>query len=349
MILDIVRAGITGLWILLHVFNRYGMTDPDDRRKIRLFLWLFPVCVILPILIVAFVRWPPVGMLFWATFVAVIVVETLRVLHLAIGFTSTRSRAISVPGLESRFETTRALQVRTYEFGEAPRNMHGLTVALVTDLHCDGSPSCDWYDRLWDTVRGIGPDLLLLGGDYLSRRDSTPILDRALKGLRTLQPKLGIWAVLGNHDLEAPGEVRKLLRRCGCGLLEDSWEVLDRGDGRTIVLHGTGAPWTTKADASASVPPGGADISLTHTPDNAPSLAAKGVRFILAGHIHGGQMALPLVGPILSPSVYSRRWAYGCHSLGSSRLVVSSGAGVVGIPLRILAPPEIVLLRFWSD
>lgn len=349
MILDLLRAGITGVWILLHVFNRYGMTDPDDRRKIRLFLWLFPLCIVLPVLLAAFVRWPPVSLFFWATFVAIILLESHRIAMIAIGYTSTRSRAIPVPGLESRFETTHALQVRTYEFAEAPRHLHGLTVAFVSDLHCDGSPSCEWYDRLWDVVRGIGPDLLLLGGDYLSRGDSLPILDRCLRGLRLFHPKLGTWAVLGNHDLEAVAEVRKLLRRSGCGLLEDGWEVLDRGDGRSVVIHGTNAPWTTRAEPSASIPPGGADISVTHTPDNAPALSRKGARYILAGHIHGGQIALPLLGAILSPSAYSRRWTYGCHGLGSSQLVVSSGTGVVGLPLRILAPPEIVVLRFWSE
>lgn len=349
MILDILRAGITGLWVLLHVFNRYGMTDPDDGRKIKLFLWLMPTCLGLPILLTVFVRWPPVGLIFWATFVAVVLMEAHRIAHVAIGFTSTRSRSTPVPGLESRFETTRALQVRTYEIGEAPRHLHGLSVAFVSDLHCDGAPSCEWYDRLWETVRGIGPDLLLLGGDYLSRGDSLPILDRALRGLRTLQPRMGIWAVMGNHDLEALGEVRKMLRRSGCGILDDGWEILDRGDGRTVTLHGTGSPWTTKAEPSSSIPPGGVDISLTHTPDNAPSLAEKGARYILAGHIHGGQVALPLLGAILSPSIHSRRWAYGCHSLRSSRLVVSSGVGVVGVPFRILVPPEIVLVRFLSE
>jgi len=349
VILDLFRAGITGLWIFLYAFNRHGMTEPDDHRKLRLFAWLFPLCTMPPLLIVALVPWSPVGLLFWGTFASIIVFEVVRIVRLAIGFTSTRSRTTPVPGLESRFETTHALQVRTYEFGEATRNLHGLTVAFVSDLHCDGFPSCEWYDRLWETVRGIGPDLLLLGGDYLSRADSLPILDRALRELRMLRPPLGIWAVLGNHDMEAPDAVRKLLRRSGCGLLEDKWEILDRGDGRTVVIHGTGSPWASNADPSASLPPEGADIALTHTPDNAPSLAAKGVRYILSGHIHGGQIAFPLLGAILSPSIHSRRWTYGCHSLGSSRLVISSGVGIVGIPLRILAPPEIILLRFWSE
>lgn len=349
MILDLFRAGITGLWIFLHSFNRHGMMEPDDHRKLRLFAWLFPLCLLPPLLLAGFVRWPPVSLFFWATFAAIIILEVYRIACLAIGFTSTRSRTTPLPGLESRFETTHALQVRTYEFGEVPRNLHGLTVAFVSDLHCDGLPSCEWYDRLWQTVRGIGPDLLLLGGDYLSRADSVPILDRSLRELRTLHPPLGIWGVLGNHDLEATGAVRRILRQSGCGLLEDKWEVLDRGDGRTVILHGTGAPWTTRAEASASLPPESADISLTHTPDNAPQLAKKGARFILSGHIHAGQIAIPLLGAVLSPSVHSRRWTYGCHNLGSSRLVVSSGAGVVGVPLRVLAPPEIVLMRFWSD
>lgn len=349
MILDLVRALITGAWVFLSLFNRRGMTNPDDRAKVRLFAWLFPTCILVPAALVLFVPWSGIGLLFWITFAMVVILEGVRLLKLAIGFTTTRSRATPVTGLDSHFETTHALQVRSYELAEAPHSLHGLTVAFVSDLHCDGMPSCSWYDRLWNTVRGIGPDILILGGDYLSRADSLPILDRALRELRTLRPSLGIWAVLGNHDLEALEEVRLLLRRAGVGLLEDSWVVLDRGDGRSVVLHGTGSPWTTSASPAASLPPGGADLSVTHTPDNAPALAKGGARTILAGHIHGGQIALPILGAILSPSVFSRRWTYGCHTLGNSRLVVSSGCGVVGIPLRILTAPEIVLLRFWSE
>jgi len=349
MTLDLLRAFITGLWLFLNLFNRKGMTDSDDHRKLRLVAWLLPLCLIVPLMLVAFIPWSGVGLFFWITFAGVIYLETSRLFRLAIGFTSTRSRSTPVPGLESLVVTTRALQVRTYEFGEAPRSLHGLSVAFVSDLHCDGTPSCAWYDRLWETVRGIGPDLLILGGDYLSRADSLPILDRALKELRTLHPALGIWAVLGNHDLEAPDAVRRILRQAGCEILEDSWVALDRGEGRFVVLHGTGAPWTTSNSPAASLPPGGVDISVSHTPDNAPALAKGGARYILSGHIHAGQIALPVFGAILSPSLHARRWTYGCHTLDNSRLVVTSGTGVVALPLRILASPEIVLLRFWSE
>jgi len=347
--LDLLRALFTGLWIFLHVFNRKGMTDPDDHRKLRLASWLLPTCVLVPPLVVVLLPWEFVSQLFWLTFALALLLEAARLLLLAIGFTSTRSRATEIPGLEGSIETTTALQVRTYEFAEAPHAMHGLVVAFVSDLHCDGRPSCQWYDRLWETVRGVGPDVLILGGDYLTRADSLPILDRALHGLRALRPTLGVWAVLGNHDLEAPVEIRRLLRRAGVGLLEDSWVVLDRGDGRHVTLHGTQSPWTTSASAAASMPPGGADLSVSHTPDNAPALARAGARYILSGHLHAGQIALPLIGALLVPSRHSRRWSYGCHSVDRSRLVVSAGVGVTGFPVRILATPEIVVLRFWSE
>lgn len=349
MILDLLRAFLTGLWVFLWVFNRKGMTDPDDHRKLQLASWLLPACLLIPPLTVIFLPWEAVGLFYWLTFAVVVVLEAARLLLLAIGFTSTRSRATHVPGLEGGIETTTALQVRTYEFAEAPHAMHGMVVAFVSDLHCDGRPSCLWYDRLWETVRGMGPDVLILGGDYLTRADSLPILDRALRGLRALRPTLGVWAVLGNHDLEAPSEIRRLLRQAGVGLLEDSWVVLDRGERRHVILHGTQTPWTTQASAAAGMPPGGADLSVSHTPDNAPILARAGARYILSGHLHGGQIALPLIGALLAPSRFSRRWTYGCHSLERSRLVVSAGVGVTGFPLRILATPEIVILRFWSE
>ncbi|MCB9497219.1 MAG: metallophosphoesterase [Fibrobacteria bacterium] len=348
MILDILRAALTGLWVFLEIFNRRGMTNPDDRAKFRLAFWLLPVCVLLPSLAIVVVPGKWVGLLFWMTFATLVSVEVFRLIRKAIGFTSTRSRSTPIPALDSTLETTRALQVRSYEIAGAPRSMHGMTVAFLSDLHCDGRPSCEWYDKLWDTLRGIGPDLLLLGGDYLSREDSLPILDRCLKGLRSLHIPLGSWAVLGNHDMEAPDAVRRLLRQAGCGLLEDDWVPLDRGQGRVVILHGTNAPWST-ANPSAAIPAGGADISVSHTPDNAPLLARAGARYILSGHIHGGQIGLPILGALLSPSKFGRKWTYGCHTLQQSRLVVSSGVGVVGLPLRLLVPPEVVLLRFWSE
>ena len=129
-------------------------------------------------------------------------------------------------------------------------------------------------------------------------------------------------------------------------MLEDRWYTVRREDGRKFIVHGTQAPFQSANDPVRGVPPGGAHLSLSHTPDNAPQLAKAGSRYILAGHLHGGQICLPLLGAVVAPSRHSRKWTYGNHQVGHANLVVTSGLGTTGIPLRLLCPPEIAVLRF---
>jgi predicted MPP superfamily phosphohydrolase len=253
-----------------------------------------------------------------------------------------------VSGCQDGILATQALQVRTWQFPNAPPELDGLTVAFLSDLHCNGYPACEWYDKIWEMVRAIGPDMLLLGGDYLDRPEDLPLLERCLRGLGHLAPPLGTFAVLGNHDEVAPSGVRKLLRQSGAVMLDDNWKSVSRPDGRSFLVHGTSAPFAGSGDPLRGVPPGGAHISLVHTPDVAPALAGRGSRYILSGHLHGGQIALPLFGALIVPSRHSRKWSYGGYRIGDSHLVVTSGVGSVGLPIRVLVRPEIVVIRFHS-
>jgi uncharacterized protein len=153
---------------------------------------------------------------------------------------------------------------------------------------------------------------------------------------------------LGNHDECAPAAVREVLRKAGAVILEDRWFTIRREDGRKFIIHGTSAPFAGASSPVKGVPPGGAHLSISHTPDNAPELARAGSRYILAGHTHGGQIGLPFLGALVVPSKRSRRWAYGGHQVGHSHMVVSSGLGLAGLPMRFLCPPVIVVVRFFA-
>jgi predicted MPP superfamily phosphohydrolase len=346
VLIVVLRCALAGFAMWLAVFNRWCMTDPDDRRKLRRGTWLLLGLVGLPSLL---------GALFpealdgpsWVVFAVFVLLEGWRLFQQSVGFTTLRSNLVPVAGIpKEEFFATRSLQVRSWQFPDAPPEMDGLTVAFVSDLHCNGAPSCEWFDRIWDIVRAVGPDLLLLGGDYLDSPEDVPLLEKSLKGLGRLAPPLGTWAVLGNHDENAAPQVRRLLRQSGAALLEERWVTLHRPDGRSLLLHGTNAPFHGVADPLRGVPPGGAHISLVHTPDCAPALAGRGSHYIFAGHTHGGQLALPLVGALVVPSRHSRRFSYGGFRIGDSHLVVSSGVGSVGLPFRVLARPEVVVARF---
>lgn len=343
----VLRFALVGFAAWVAVFNRWCMTDPDDRRKIRRGGWLLLGLVGLPV--VAASLWPQVldGPT-WAAFSILVLLEGWRLAQQAIGFTTARSNLVPVPGCQDGIFATRALQVRTWQFPNAPPELDGVTAVFLSDLHCSGFPSCEWYDKIWETIRAIGPDMLLLGGDYLDRPEDIPLLERCLRGLGHLSPPLGVFAVLGNHDEADPAGVRRLLRRSGAVMLDDRWKSVLRPDGRSFLVHGTSAPFAGSLDPLRGVPPGGAHLSLVHTPDVAPALAGRGSRYIFSGHLHGGQIALPLFGAVIVPSRYSRKWSYGGFRIGDSHLVVTSGIGSVGLPIRVLVRPEIVVARFHS-
>lgn len=341
------RMALVGGFVWLMLFNRICMTDSDDRRKLRRGAWLLVVFLVIPT-IGGLVWSRALDGLSWLLFILLVGWEGNRLARQAIGFSSARSQAVGVVGYSGGIVCTDALQVRSYQFAGAGAHLEGLTVVFLSDFHCNGTPSCAWYDRVWNTISGIGPDLVLLGGDYLDTPQDVPLMERAFQGAARLSPELGIHAILGNHDEVAPAEVRRILRRAGASILEDKWVALQRASGQIITLHGTSSPFAGSHDPLSGAPPGGADLCLTHTPDNAPSLSRRGSRFILAGHTHGGQIGFPLLGALLTPSKYSRKWSYGTFRVGESHLVVSSGLGCEGIPLRVLVRPEIVVLRFHS-
>ncbi|HEY8598829.1 MAG TPA: hypothetical protein VIL85_10395 [Thermomicrobiales bacterium] len=130
-----------------------------------------------------------------------------------------------------------------------------------------------------------------------------------------------------------------------------------RNDARRLAAPGGDPCWLVGLDtafqgradpdaALARVPAGSCRIVLLHEPDGADALARRGVRadLLLAGHTHGGQVALPGLGPILLPPL-GRRYVRGCHATPAGPLYVSRGLGALPPFTRLGAPPEVVFLR----
>jgi hypothetical protein len=223
-------------------------------------------------------------------------------------------------------------------------------IALVSDLHV-GAPGVDLdqLDRIVGMVSESRPDLVLLLGDFVIQgvkggRFVAPeiIADH----LRALRAPLGTYAVLGNHDgwLDAP-RVRKAIAGAGIPVIDDA--IVPLGAGRTaFTLAGISDFWTGRHDVSgvlAQLPPGGPAIAMTHNPDLFPSIPAR-ICLTVAGHTHGGQVALPLIGRPVVPSKYGQRYAIGHIEEAGRHLFVTSGVGTSILPVRFRVPPEVVLL-----
>lgn len=232
-----------------------------------------------------------------------------------------------------------------------PAACDGLRVAVLSDLHV-GSP---WNGlarvrRVVAATNGERPDLILLAGDYVvahgmpfGARVPPADVARELAGLRA---PLGVYAALGNHDgWWGAAEVRAALGSAGIAVLEDASQRVQRGDCAFAVV-GISDLWTGAHDvagAFAGVPPGLATLAVMHNPDLFPLLPAR-TALAVAGHTHGGQVRLPLLGRSSIPSQYGERFAAGAIVEGARHYFVTTGIGTSVFPMRFRVPPEIALL-----
>ncbi|MCA8932716.1 MAG: metallophosphoesterase, partial [Rhodospirillaceae bacterium] len=197
-------------------------------------------------------------------------------------------------------------------------------------------------------------DLVVLLGDFargITRFGAQDVpVDAWAAALAGLSAPLGVHAVLGNHDWwSGPDAVRAGLRAAGIGLLENGAVKLE-AHGHRLWLAGLGDQWAFGSQRGVDDLPAtlaqlrddDPAVLLVHEPDIFPRVPPR-VALTLAGHTHGGQVRIPFYGPLVVPSRYGERFAYGHIVEGGRHLVVSGGLGMTGLPIRFGVPPEIVL------
>jgi predicted MPP superfamily phosphohydrolase len=226
----------------------------------------------------------------------------------------------------------------------------GLRIALLSDLHV-GSPHRS-LASLKETVAAANaerPDLIVILGDLVIQGvaggrfvEPEPIAAE----LAALHAPLGVISVLGNHDWWYDGpRVRRALESNGIPVLENQ-NIRLTYRGQSVWLCGLADLWTRGdrlTQTLAEIPEGDPVVVLMHNPDLFPEMPAR-VSLTLAGHTHGGQVNLPLIGRPVVPSKFGQRYAYGVVEEGGRRLFVTGGIGTSIIPVRFRVPPEVVVL-----
>jgi predicted MPP superfamily phosphohydrolase len=248
------------------------------------------------------------------------------------------------------WQEPRSERLRELELGLPawPAALDGLRVALVSDLHA-GAPHVreERIERVVAAVRDQRPDLVLLLGDYIDYDvafGSGVVPEAVAERLGALRAPLGVAAVLGNHDWRHDGpRVRDALRDAGIPVLEN--DAMPAG--AELWVAGVEDSRHRRPDverALRDVPDGAPVILMAHDPDLFPRVPAR-VALTVSGHLHGGQVGVPLVRRPFLPSRFGERYARGHKVEGGRHLFVTSGLGTTGWPVRLLAPPEIVILR----
>jgi len=240
-----------------------------------------------------------------------------------------------------RPETTTDLAVLRYALPVPTWRGPDLRIVHVSDLHLNGDLPIGYYRAALAKVTDLAPDLLLYTGDFVSQVEFAVLLPELLA---TARGRLGTLAVLGNHDYWADAErVADAVRAAGVTVLGNGCQLLDI-DGHSLRICGYEGPWSSEPWQPPHVVPGELALMLTHTPDNVYRLSRLGFAAIFAGHYHAGQIRLPLLGSLVVPSLYGRRFDHGHFVVNGTHLFVSAGIGSAVPPKRIYCQPDIFVV-----
>jgi hypothetical protein len=226
-----------------------------------------------------------------------------------------------------------------------------INIAVAADLHV-GAPHAGlaMLDRVVAGINAARPDLILLPGDFMVRGilGGEVVMPEVIADhLSKLSAPLGVFATLGNHDWWFDGpRVRRALEAKGIRVLDNESVTLSHG-GHRFSLVGIGDDMTDHVDVrkamsglAANVP----SLLMVHDPATLPELKA-GPALAFAGHTHGGQVALPFFGALITPGRAPRQHAYGWVNAGPVPAFVTSGVGTSILPVRFNRRPEYLIVR----
>jgi predicted MPP superfamily phosphohydrolase len=219
-----------------------------------------------------------------------------------------------------------------------PAALDGLRIALLTDIHHSPLVSAEDVQRAVQLALAQRPDLIVLGGDYVT------LADRAFVGpvaelLAPLHAPHGVFAILGNHDDDK--EMPAALARKGFTVLKDQRTRLSLR-GEALDVAGIRF-WTRRPAEIARVLRNAHDtvLLLAHDPRRLREAADLNVGAVLSGHTHGGQVVLPGVGAVAKARFPILE---GLGRRENTAIFVSRGIGTVYVPVRINCPPEVALV-----
>jgi len=228
-----------------------------------------------------------------------------------------------------------------------PPAFAGTTVVHISDVHLSRLVPGWFVARLFRKVASLDKDLIVTTGDNVLGREVPERVDQVWALLGALRAPLGVFSVLGNCDHWAGAE--RSLRRLG----ESGQDVRGRAvavekDGQRLWIAGAGdllEDHLPLDEVLAAVPEADCRIVLAHNPDTADTDFTARVDLMLAGHTHGGQVELPLIGIPMLP-VKNKTYSYGLKPTPKGFPVfISKGIGWGIFPGRLNCFPEIPILE----
>ncbi|MCE5300673.1 MAG: metallophosphoesterase [Spirochaetia bacterium] len=230
---------------------------------------------------------------------------------------------------------------------DVPSSFDGTVAAFVADIHHGPFFGIDRVKGLVRRLNTIEPDMVLMGGDYV-HRDSKYIAP-FFEEMKNIKPKLGVFAVLGNHDhWEDAGLCYKKMEDAGITRLDNAAVWVKKGNDR-IRIGGVG-DLTTDIQDLRPVLDGAKNsdfvILLSHNPDYAEKITTDKIDLILSGHTHGGQLTFFGQWAPLNSTMHGEKYRTGMKTYANFSIIISNGVGTITPPFRLFASPDIVKVVF---
>jgi predicted MPP superfamily phosphohydrolase len=245
---------------------------------------------------------------------------------------------------------TRELEIRTDRLNRGTRPIR---LFHISDLHIERLSRRE--DDILRSIEIEQPDFIVITGDYvnLSYNRDPETYRQTHDFLAQLSAPFGVYATLGTPTVDIRDNVVPMFDDLSINLLRGECRPVPLGDGQRIVLLGVDCTHHIGPDAAIlerlarQAPADAVQLLLYHSPELMPQAAAEGIDLYLCGHTHGGQVRLPLIGPLLTSSHLGRQYVMGLYRLGCTHLYVSRGVGLEGLSaprVRLLARPEVTMV-----
>lgn len=259
--------------------------------------------------------------------------------------------AITLFYRELTINSVRRIQIdaQTRSFDNLPASFENLSLVFFSDIHYNQFMNQERLQPFIDTINELNPDIILFGGDLFDhpsvKYPDETIVAEIKEALKSLKAPLGKYAVYGNHDLESSltkSLIASIYKDSDFTLLVNQSQRIYNQDLDFITLVGLDSQLLGKVDVEAAfmdVDFSSLTLTLSHTPDIISELNSRLTRWQLSGHSHGGQVALPIIGPIYKVP-YATNYPTS-QTVNNIILDVSHGIGTTRFDMRLFANPQI--------
>lgn len=265
--------------------------------------------------------------------------------------------AIALTYLYAMFFGTQGLKVKEYkvESSTISKDYNGLKIAHLSDIHY-GNRSVTKKDleNIVKKVNSLKPDIIVLTGDLVDNAITDAQYKELVSILSKLKATINKYAIDGNHD-HSYKKWNSLIEDCGFVNLNDTYDVIYDNSYDSIFIAGiSNNTFSTKnikdksevifkylnsADYKSTY-----SILLMHEPDYIDEIDYSKFNIVMAGHSHGGQVRLPVIGAILLPEG-SKKYYDEYYKLKNTDLYISSGIGTSTLPIRLFDKPSFNFYR----